>query len=530
MARRGQSIGRYLLPGAIVALFIAIVVLTALLGLWLFAFEAGHDSIYFDSYLFRVIAFTFIQAALSTIISVILAIILSKALYQCQFIGKVLLLRVLSLTVVLPSLVVITGLLTVYGNSGWLAKLCDYFSIDYSLSIYGLNGILVAHVFLNFPFAARYCYQSLSLIPNEQRQLCQQLGLSYLQTFRYLEWPIIIKQLFPLSGLIFMMCFSSFATVLALSGGPKYTTIEVAIYQAVRDFELQQAVILSFIQLLFCFGFMLLLKRLEPKQTPLLMSNIKRYQIKMTIPQKILSYLVLLLCSAFILTPLIAIIVDGLYYLSGSFFTNSLIQALLTSIMVALASAILAMLQGTAILWTNSRLLLQGKNKLSEILMLLGSLILAVPSMVLSAGFFILFYGQTDNPLFIFMLMVISNSFLVLPFILKQLAMPLADITKQYNYLAKSLNISGFRYLYLIEFKALKKLFAYNFALTCIMSMGDFGIVALFGGQDFMTLPYYLYELLSHYRYQESAFVAMLLLLISFLLMTLFEYASYDRT
>lgn len=529
MARCGQSIKIYL-PGFTVVLFVSTTVFTALIALWLFAFEHSDEGFYWDNYLFRVVSFTFIQATLSTFISIILAVVLAKALYQTQFIGKNLLIRILSLTVVLPSLVVITGLLTVYGHTGWLAWLCDYFSINYSLSIYGLNGILVAHVFLNFPFAARYCYQSLLLIPNEQKQLSQQLGFSYLQTFRYLEFPIIIKQLLPLGGLIFMMCFSSFATVLALSGGPKYTTIEVAIYQAVRDFELQQAVILSCIQLLFCCGFMLILKRLEPKQAPQLIHNIKPYLVKITHRQKLLSYIVIVASSLFILTPLLAVIWDGLYYFSTSFLTSSLLQALLTSVLIALCSALLAMLQAMLLLSTNSQLQLRGKMRLSESSMLLGSLILAVPSMVLSAGFFILFYSYTDSPLFIFVLMVICNSFLTLPFILKQLATPLADLTKRYYFLSQSLNIKGLHYFYLVEFKALKKLLAYNFALSCIMSMGDFGIVALFGGQDFMTLPYYLYELLSHYRYQESAFVALILLVISFLLMTLFEYASYDRT
>ncbi|RKS87452.1 thiamine transport system permease protein [Orbus hercynius] len=529
MARRCQPIRCYL-PGIIVVLVITSVVLSALAALWFLAFESSDNIISFDAYLGRVLLFTFMQAALSTVISIVLAVCLAKALYQTQFWGKTWLLRTLSLTFVLPSLVVVTGLLTVYGNRGWLAQLCHDLQLDYDFTIYGLNGILIAHIFLNFPFATRYCYQSLLLIPNEQKQLAQQLGLSYLQTLRYLELPVIIKQLLPLSGLIFMMCFSSFATVLALSGGPKYTTIEVAIYQAVRDFELQQAVILSFIQLFFCLSFMMVLKRLEPKYTPSLLSNFKAYQVKTTLGQKWLSYGIIVLAAVFILAPLLAIIVDGVYQFSTRFLTPSLISALWTSLSVALCSAALAMILATSLLWTNSRLLLQGKQQLSEGLMLLGALILAIPSMVIAAGLFILFYNQVDNVPFIFMLVVICNSFLALPFILKQLAVPLADLTKQYHFLTQSLNIHGLNYFFLIDLKALKKLFAYCFALACIMSMGDFGIVALFGGQTFMTLPYYLYELLAHYRYDEAAFTALLLLVISFVFMTLFEYVSDDRT
>ena len=34
------------------------------------------------------------------------------------------------------------------------------------------------------------------------------------------------------------------------------------------------------------------------------------------------------------------------------------------------------------------------------------------------------------------------------------------------------------------------------------LSLGDFGVVALFGSQDFLTLPYLLYQKLGSYRYR----------------------------
>lgn len=529
MARSRQQING-ILPGTIVVLFITTVVFTALISLWIFAFWYGDQNVLLDSYLWRVLSFTFIQALLSTIISIFLAVIFAKSLYESQYTGKSLLIRLLSVTFVLPSLVVVTGLLAVYGHQGWLAQLCQYLNIDYQFSIYGFSGILIAHVFLNFPFAGRLCYQVLMLIPNEQRQLSQQLNLTYWQTFKYLEFPVLFRLLLPLAGLIFMLCFSSFATVLALGGGPKYTTIEVAIYQAIRDFELYQAVILSLIQLVFCLSFMMLLKKMTPKRTALLLHSHQSYLPERTKGQKIVAFVIVFLGTLFIISPLVTILFDGIRYFSFSFLTSSLLTSLLTSITVAFCSAIFALGLAIALLWTNSRLQLAGKKTTSELLMLFGSLILAVPSMVLSAGFFILFYRMTDVPGIVFLLVMISNSFLALPFILKNLEHPVADLTKQYHLLCLSLDIRGFNYFQLIEFKALNKLFAYSFAFACIMSMGDFGIVALFGSQDFTTLPYYLYELVSYYRYEEAAFTASLLLLMSFLFIMLFEYGNYDRT
>jgi len=48
------------------------------------------------------------------------------------------------------------------------------------------------------------------------------------------EWPVIARLLPGLATLVFTLCFTSFAVVLALGGGPRATTLEVAIYQALR--------------------------------------------------------------------------------------------------------------------------------------------------------------------------------------------------------------------------------------------------------------------------------------------------------
>ena len=96
-------------------------------------------------------------------------------------------------------------------------------------SPYGLQGILLAHLFFNLPLATRLLLQALENIPVEQRQLAAQLGMNGWQQFRFVEWPALRRQILPSGALIFMLCFASFATVLSLGGGPQATTIELAI-------------------------------------------------------------------------------------------------------------------------------------------------------------------------------------------------------------------------------------------------------------------------------------------------------------
>ena len=71
--------------------------------------------------------------------------------------------------------------------------------------------------------------------------------------FKWVEWPRLRQQLPHVCGLVFMLCFTSFATVMALGGGPKSTTIELAIYQAIKfDFDLQAGALLAIWQMLLC--------------------------------------------------------------------------------------------------------------------------------------------------------------------------------------------------------------------------------------------------------------------------------------
>ncbi len=92
------------------------------------------------------------------------------------------------------------------------------------------------------PLATRVLLQSLDNIPNEQWRLSTQLRLTGAAQLRFIEWPAMRDQMLGLFMLIFTLCFTSFTIVMTLGGGPRATTIEVAIYQALRfDFDLMTA-------------------------------------------------------------------------------------------------------------------------------------------------------------------------------------------------------------------------------------------------------------------------------------------------
>ncbi|MBZ5092216.1 thiamine/thiamine pyrophosphate ABC transporter, permease protein, partial [Salmonella enterica subsp. enterica serovar Typhimurium] len=230
--RRQPLIPGWLIPGLCAAALMITVSLAAFLALWLNAPSGAWSTIWRDSYLWHVVRFSFWQAFLSAVLSVVPAVFLARALYRRRFPGRLALLRLCAMTLILPVLVAVFGILSVYGRQGWLASLWQMLGLQWTFSPYGLQGILLAHVFFNLPMASRLLLQSLESIPGEQRQLAAQLGMRGWHFFRFVEWPWLRRQIPPVAALIFMLCFASFATVLSLGGGPQATTIELAIFQA----------------------------------------------------------------------------------------------------------------------------------------------------------------------------------------------------------------------------------------------------------------------------------------------------------
>ncbi|MFZ2610765.1 MAG: thiamine/thiamine pyrophosphate ABC transporter permease ThiP, partial [Raoultella planticola] len=138
MATRRQPLNiGWLAPGLTAAALLVAVALAAFLALWGSAPEASWRSIFSDSYLWHVIRFSFWQAFLSALFSVIPAIFLARALYRRRFPGRTLLLRLCAMTLILPVLVAVFGILSVYGRQGWLATLFNVVGWQWDFSPYG---------------------------------------------------------------------------------------------------------------------------------------------------------------------------------------------------------------------------------------------------------------------------------------------------------------------------------------------------------------------------------------------------------
>ena len=523
--RRQPLIPGWLWPGLLTAALLVGVALLAFSALWLNAPGSDWRSLLQDSYLHHVVAFSFGQALLSALLSVGPAIPLARALWRRRFPGRQLLLRLCAMTLVLPVLVAVFGLLSVYGREGWLAQLCSLFGIDYRFSPYGLQGILLAHVFFNLPLATRLLLQALENIPGEQRQLAAQLGITGINFFRLVEWPWLRRQILPAAALIFMLCFASFAAVLALGGGPQATTIELAIFQALSyDYDPARAALLALLQMVCCLGLVMLSQRLS-KALPTGSVSLSGWRAaNHSVSALLRDTLLIMLALLLLLPPLLAIVIDGARQgFSGLLHQSALWQAAWTSLRIALAAGGLSVLLTMLLLWSSRELRQRQQLLAGQALEMSGMLILAMPGIVLATGFFLLLNNSVGLPQRADGIVIFTNALMAIPYAMKVLENPMRDLTERYNRLCLSLDMRGWQRLRLIELKALKRPLAQALAFACVLSVGDFGVVALFGSADFRTLPFYLYQQIGAYRSDDGALTALLLLLLCFMLFTLIE-------
>lgn len=175
------------------------------------------------------------------------------------------------------------------------------------------------------------------------------------------------------------------------------------------------------------------------------------------------------------------------------------------------------------LLWSSRELKLRQQRLAGQLMDISGLLILAMPGIVLATGFFLVLNNTVGLPTSPYGMVVATNALMAIPYALKVVENPMLDIAQRYNLLCQSLDIRGWHRLRLIELRALQQPIAQAMAFACVLSVGDFGIIALFGNEQFCTLPFYLYQQIGAYRSADGAVTSLLLMLLCFALFTVME-------
>jgi ABC-type Fe3+ transport system, permease component len=196
-----------------------------------------------------VLGFSFFQAFLSAFLSVLLGFGVAWIQVHYHFPGKRWFRLLTFLPFVLPSIVVVLAMILFFGNNGWINRGLMMFLGEKEPPLqflYSLNGILIAHVYYNFPIAAKLIGDQWSRLSEDFERAARSLGAGGLNRFFGLTLPMLRPSLVSAFILIFLLCLNSFPIILVLGGGIHHTTIEVQIYQLKRiELDLEGAAVLA---------------------------------------------------------------------------------------------------------------------------------------------------------------------------------------------------------------------------------------------------------------------------------------------
>ena len=460
--------------------------------------------------------FTVKQAALSALLSALLSIPLARALARRRFPGHGLVVTLLGAPFLLPVVVAVLGILSVYGKTGIVTQALTFFHLP-TPTIFGLQGVLLTNVFFNLPLCTRILLNGWQSIPTERFRLAETLNLPATARFRHLELPMLRETLPGATVTVFLLCLTSFVVSLTFGGGPKATTLELAIYQALRfDFDLGRAALLACLQ----FGLCALTVTLTAhfiRQAGFGAGLDRALPIPAT---KGLSFaldvVVIALALAFLMVPLAMVVRDGVPGLTR--LPQPIWLAAVRSVIMALTSGLLA-LTGALILTcavaANTRCiwLIEGAAMLP----------MAASGLVLGTGIFLLLQPFTAPQTLALPITILVNAAMALPILYRLLLPETRALNRDYARLSATLNLHGIPLLRYVTLPRLARPLGLGGGIAVALSMGDLGVVALFAGNDNATLPLMINRLAAAYRMQQAASAALLLVALSFALFALFD-------
>ncbi len=514
MARSSQplSLTRALAGGGALALLLALT-LGTVGAVWSKAsFQAGLGPADWAA-----IRFTISQALVSATLSVVLAIPTARALARRRFRGRQLMVSLLGAPFILPGIVAVLGIVAVWGRTGYVSTL-----IGTPLNIYGYSGVVLAHVFFNLPLATRFILQGWLSIPSEHFRLTAQLGMTTGEVNHLLERPMLRAVVPGAFLLIFLLCITSFAVALALGGGPRATTVELAIYQALRfDFDLSKAALLAMIQFALCTA---------TAAATLWIAAPQGFAVGMDRPARrwdgksrrhvLTDQILLLTVGLFLFVPLLSILLKGAPNLL--MLPPQVWPALGNSVAIAITSAFCAILLSLALSALIVSLTARWKRS-AQLLEIIGFLSLAASPFVIGTGLFIMLNPVVDPFKAALPITIAVNAVMSLPFALRVILPAMSRAEHFYGRLGNSLGMTGWTRFRLAIWPRLKRPVGFAAGLSAALSMGDLGVIALFAPPDMATLPLTMYRLMTSYQMAAASGVALLLIATSLALFWAFD-------
>lgn len=466
----------------------------------------------------ELIGFTFWQAVLSTVLTLLAGLPAAYAFARYRFVGKTLLRAILTVPFVLPTVVVATAFLALFGPRSRLnLSLISLFGLDappINLQ-HTLTLIFLAHIFYNLTVVIRLVGGFWASLDPKLEEAAALLGASPWKVFREVTFPLLLPTLGAAALLIFLFTFTSFGVILIL-GGPQFSTLEVEIYrQTVNYFNLPLAAALSLVQMGFTFLLMTLYTHIQARATVPLSLRSQRSVEKTAHSRS--SRLFLLLAvgvpALFVIAPLLALLErsvglgDGFslqYYLllaeneRRTVVSHTPLFAVRNSLLFAVATTLISLFLGIL----SAYLLTPARKKASRVtwrrlLEPTFLLPLGTSAVTLGFGFIVALDEPPLNLRTSIMLIPIAHSLIAFPFVVRSILPVLRSLNPALREAAAVLGATSPRLLREIDLPILARPILVGAVFAFAMSMGEFGATSLIKRPEWPTMPVIIFEYLA---------------------------------
>lgn len=468
---------------------------------------SGFGELLADNYYARVLGFTILQATLSTLLTLAVALPAAYIFARYDFRGSSLMRALTTIPFLMPTIVVATAFSALLGPRGSInLALMQLFQLD-SPPIQILNTIwiiLLAHTFYNFTVVLRIVGGFWANLDPQIENAARVLGANRARTFLEITLPLIAPAIITAALLVFIFDFTSFGVVLIL-GGPRLATLEVEIYrQTVNLFDLPAAAALSLVQLACTFGLMIVYTRLQArlarplKLRPQTLVRRKPQSTRETL--FVWGYLAAML--VFLMTPLLSVAAasfeDGLGYYTALFVNTRgsitfvpPIEAVRNSLFFAAVTILLAVGLGLIAAYA-----IVSTSRAAKILDPIFMLPLGTSAVTLGFGFIIALDKPPLNLRTSIWLVPIVHALVAFPFVVRSLLPMLRSIQPRLREAAQVLGASPLRVWREIDVPILSRAVVIGAVFAFTVSIGEFGATALVARPEMPTIPVAIYRLL----------------------------------
>lgn len=465
-----------------------------------------------DSY-FRILRFTFWQAALSTLLTLLLALPGAYVFARYRFHLKNMLQALMTVPFVLPTVVTAAAFRALLGPgglaNGLLMRVFGFetppIRLDQSVAFF-----LLAHVFYNYSLVLRIVSGYWARLDPHLKEASTMLGASPWRTFFTVTLPLLAPSIGSAALLVFIFCFTSFGVVLIL-GGPGCSTIEVEIYrQSVQLFNLPMAAALSLIQICINFLLMWLHARMGQNSRIGFFSSTpgEAPERVKTFAQKLFLAINLIFMTVLLLAPLLALVLRSffgehgltlVYYMalfttsSRSVFFIPPIHAVLNSIGFAILAMAMAVLLG---LLASTYLGHADKRNRTNFWDAIIMLPLATSAVTLGFGYIITLNAPPLNLRDSMALIPIAHTLVAFPFVVRCILPSIRQIPENIREAATLLGNSPRRVWRRIDLPLLVRPIMIGAVFAFSISMGEFGASSFVARPHTPTMPVAIFRFL----------------------------------